>query len=249
MSLADHAGNTLPQAGDVVRRHAWPTRLWHWVNVLAMAVMLMSGLMIFNAHPRLYWGEYGANPDHAWLDLWGRDGTPFPGWITIPSAYSLADARLWHFFFAWLLAPAWALYLGWNLRRGRLRRELLPSAGELSPARLWRVIREHAALRFPGGAEALRYNPLQKIAYALVLLGLIPLVILTGMAMSPGLDAALRLTALLGGRATARSLHFLGAAGLSAFFAVHIAMVLLAGPFNELRAMLTGFYRLPEERR
>ncbi|WP_374284054.1 cytochrome b/b6 domain-containing protein [Novosphingobium sp.] len=237
-----------PRGGDLVRRHGWPTRAWHWLNLLAMAVLLMSGLMIFNAHPRLYWGEAGSEAAQAWLDLWGQDGLPFPGWITIPSAYNLADARLWHFFFAWLLAPAWVLYLGWNLRRWRLTREVLPRRADLAPAHLWQDLRDHLALRFPRGAAALRYKPLQKLAYAAVLAGLIPLVIVTGMAMSPALDAALRLTVALGGRATARSLHFLAAGGLVAFFVVHLAMVLLAGPINGLRAMLTGWYRLPKER-
>lgn len=231
-----------------MRRHAWPTRAWHWLNLLAMAMLLMSGLMIFNAHPRLYWGEAGAESAQAWLDLWGDDGLPFPGWITIPGTYNLADARLWHFFFAWLLAPAWALYLGWNMVCGRLRHDVLPGRADLTPAQLGRDLRDHLALRFPRGAAALRYNPLQKLAYAGVLVGLIPLVVVTGMAMSPALDAALRLTVLLGGRATARSLHFLAAGGLVAFFVVHVAMVLLAGPLNGLRAMLTGWCRLPKER-
>ena len=56
-------------AGDVVLRHRLPTRIWHWVNVVAFVVLLMSGLMIFNAHPRLYWGQYGANSDPAWLEI------------------------------------------------------------------------------------------------------------------------------------------------------------------------------------
>ena len=90
---------------------------------------------------------------------------------------------------------------------------------------------------------------LQKLAYGAVLLVLLPGIVLTGLAMSPGIDAAVPLLVdLLGGRQSARSLHFLCAGGLVAFFAVHIAMVLLAGPVNEVRSMLTGWYRLPPER-
>lgn len=240
-----------PQGGDLVRRHAPATRLWHWLNAATLAIMLMSGLMIFNAHPRLYWGHYGADapgrPDPAWLDLSKvNGGIPFPGWITIPSHYSLADARLWHFSFAWLLVAALTLYLVWGLVCGHLRRNLAPRQAELAPAHLWHDISQHARLRFPTGAAALHYNILQKLAYGGVLFVLLPGVILTGLTLSPGLNAALPwLVDLFAGRQSARSLHFLCAGGLVGFFLIHIAMVVLAGPVNEIRAMITGWYRLP----
>lgn len=242
------------RGGDLVRRHKLVTRLWHWTNVVTVTVMLMSGLMIFNAHPRLYWGQYGTNtPGHldpAWLDLSHiNKGRPFPSWITIPSEYSLADARLWHFAFAWVLGLAIAGYLLWSLFSGHIKRDLAPRLAELSPSHLWHDIREHAALRFPTGVAALQYNILQKLAYGGVLFVLIPGVILTGLTMSPGMNAAFPfLVEVFGGRQSARSLHFLCAFGLVAFFFVHIAMVVLAGPINEVRSMITGWYRLPRER-
>jgi thiosulfate reductase cytochrome b subunit len=239
-----------PKGGDLVYRHRWPTRLWHWLNAITLAVMLMSGLMIFNAHPRLYWGHYGANPDPAWLDLEKvNGGIPFPGWITIPSTYSLADARLWHLAFAWALVLALLGYLIWSLASGHWRRNLAPRLGELAPGHLWHDIRQHARLRFPTGAAARSYNVLQKLAYGAVLVLLLPGIVLTGLAMSPAMDAAWPwLVDLTGGRQSARSLHFLCAGALVLFVLVHIAMVLLAGPVNEVRAMLTGRYRLPFER-
>ena len=129
----DPTPSAKPVAGELVKRHGLATRVWHWVNAVALVVMLMSGLMIFNAHPRLYWGQYGANPDPAWFEIGARgergfarlgplevtttgvlgvwrDHTgavqrrAFPHWATIPSNYSLADARIWHLAFAWLLA-------------------------------------------------------------------------------------------------------------------------------------------------
>jgi thiosulfate reductase cytochrome b subunit len=238
-----------PAGGELVRRHRLSTRLWHWINAVVLLIMLMSGLMIFNAHPRLYWGHYGANPDHAWLELGrGRD-VAFPGWMTLPSFYSLADARLWHLAFAWVLAFGLLVYLIWSLLNRHIARDLHITAAEWRPAHLWHDVKEHARLRFPTGAAALRYNVLQKLSYCAVLFGLLPLVILTGLAMSPGMDAAWPLLVdVFGGRQSARSLHFLAAAGLVLFAAVHIVMVLLAGPINEVRSMITGWYRLPRER-
>ena len=239
---------TEPHAGDLVRRHRLSTRLWHWLNVVAFTVMLMSGLMIFNAHPRLYWGEYGANFDHAWLTI-GRIGTAFPGWATIPSTYDLALARIWHLAFAWVLAFGLLGYLAWSLVNGHLRRDIHITRREWSPAHIWHDIRDHARLRFPTGRAALRYGVLQKISYALVLFGLLPLAITTGLGLSPGMDAAWPwLTAMWGGRQSARSLHFIAAFSLLGFVAVHVAMVVLAGPFNELRSIVTGWYRLPRDR-
>ncbi len=220
-------------------RHRLATRLWHWSNAAVMAVMLMSGLMIFNAHPRLYWGHYGANPDPAWLDWSGGDGIPFPGWITLPSFYSLADARLWHLAFAWAFAMLVAGYLIWGLLSGHLRRRIAPGLAELAPAHLLRELADHARLRL-GAAAA--YNTLQKLTYGAVLLVLLPGMVLTGLAMSPAIDAGFPgLVDLMGGRQSARSLHFIGMALLAAFFAVHIVMVLLSGPLDQLRGMITGY--------
>jgi thiosulfate reductase cytochrome b subunit len=246
---SDPAAQALPRGGELVRRHALVTRIWHWTNAVTLAVMLMSGLMILNAHPRLYWGHYGANADAAWLEFASMDEVAFPGWITIPSTYSLADARLWHLAFAWLLVLTLAGYLVWALLRGHLKRQIVPRPAELGPAHLWHDIKLHARLRFPTGAAALNYNVLQKLAYAGVLLVLLPGVILTGMTMSPGLNAAMPwLDVLFAGRQSARSIHFICAAGLVLFFFAHIIMVVLAGPINEVRSMISGWYRLPAEK-
>ena len=238
-----------PQGGELIKRHSIVTRIWHWINVLTIVVMLMSGLMIFNAHPRLYWGQFGANPDKAWLEIAETNGVAFPGWATIPSTYSLADARLWHLAFAWVLALGLLFYLIWGLVRGHIARDLHIRIAEWKPSHIWHDIKQHAALRFPTGAAALSYNVLQKLAYCGVLFVLLPLMILTGLTMSPGLNSGLSgLVDLFGGRQSARSLHFIAAAGLAGFFLVHITMVILAGPINEVRSMITGWYRLPKDK-
>ncbi|MBT0667989.1 cytochrome b/b6 domain-containing protein [Novosphingobium profundi] len=262
-------------------RHRLSTRIWHALNALTLLVMLMSGLMIFNAHPRLYWGEYGANFDAPWfkissarqgarefgfvqignarletsgvLGYWhDPDGVvqrhAFPWWSTLPSTYSLALARIWHLAFAWVLSLALALYLVWSLINGHLRRDIHITRREWHWRALWHDVTEHARLRFPKGEAALRYSVLQKLAYASVLFVLLPLMIATGLAMSPGTDAwAPLLTEVLGGRQSARSVHFLCAFGLVGFFLVHMAMVLLSGPINQVRGMITGRFRITEE--
>lgn len=265
-------------SGEVVRRHRASTRIWHWVNAVTLLVLLMSGLMIFNAHPRLYWSEYGANFDPAWLEIGqqsgkgylrvgsvqiGTDGLlgswtdpeglrrfrAFPSWATIPSRYSLADGRLWHLAFAWVLALGLLVYLAWSLVNGHLRRDIHITAHEWRWSHIWHDVRAHARLRFAMGEAARRYGVLQKLAYAMVLFLLIPLMIATGLAMSPGSDAwAPWLTQAFGGRQSARSVHFLCTWGLVAFTLVHVAMVVLSGPFNQMRGIVTGRYRVPEDR-
>ncbi|WP_054947114.1 cytochrome b/b6 domain-containing protein [Novosphingobium sp. KN65.2] len=282
--MASDASPEAAQGGDLVRRHRLSTRIWHWINAVTLLVMLMSGLMIFNAHPRLYWGEYGANFDQPWLKigtlqntrtgeysgflqvgderidttgvlgLWqdsnGRQQRyAFPSWATIPSRYSLAGARIWHLAFAWVLALGLLAYLVRSLVNGHLRRDIHITRREWSPRHLWYDVKQHARLRFPKGASALRYNALQKLAYAGVLFVLLPLMIVTGLAMSPGTDAwAPIVTELFGGRQSARSVHFICAFLLVVFFVVHMVMVVLAGPINEVRSMITGKYRLPKEK-
>jgi thiosulfate reductase cytochrome b subunit len=272
-ALSGEAGEA--RGGDVVRRHRLSTRIWHGVNLVAFVILLMSGLMIFNAHPRLYWGAYGANPDAAWLEIGAEDsrgylalGTlrvdttgllgiseqagrlrqrAFPGWVTIPSSYDLALARRWHLTFAWAFAGGAGLYLIWSLGNGHLRRDLLPTRREL--ARLGPEIAAHARLDFPRGAAARRYNALQKLAYIVVLFVLVPLMILTGLTMSPSMNATWPwLVDLFGGRQSARSIHFIVAWLLALFVIVHLLMVLLSGPWNGIRGMLTGRYRLPKEK-
>lgn len=234
-------------AARIAYRHLLPTRLWHWVNAVTVIVMLMSGLMIFNAHPRLYWGQYGANFDAAWLEFRGR---PFPGWATIPSTYNLAAARRWHLAFAWVLVAGLVLFLIVSLWNRHVQRDLAPDRQQVHPSHIWHDIKEHARLRFPAGDAALRYNILQRISYLAVIFVLIPVLVLTGLTMSPAMDAAWPwLLDLTGGRQSARSLHFIAAALIAAFILVHLAMVVLAGPINEIRSMITGRYVIePEER-
>ncbi|MCD0502119.1 cytochrome b/b6 domain-containing protein [Bordetella petrii] len=225
---------------QLITRHSLTVRVTHWVNALCLSILLMSGLQIFNAHPRLYWGKYGADADPAIIAIGA-----LPSWLTIPSYHDLGAGRNWHFLFAWLLVINGLLYLMHGLWRGHIRRDLLPNRDQLRPRHLWREVRDHARLRFPKGDEARRYNALQKASYLLVALVLIPLMVLTGMTMSPTMDAGFPfLLDLFGGRASARTLHFITASLLVLFVAVHVLMVVLSGFWNNLRSMINGRYAI-----
>jgi thiosulfate reductase cytochrome b subunit len=172
----------------------------------------------------------------------------FPRWLTLPKDQDLASGRRWHFFFAWVLTVSLAAYFMANFIGRRLGRDLLPSRAELRG--IVRSIREHLRFRVPEGEEARHYNILQKLAYLSIMFGIIPLVIVTGLAMSPAIDAAFPwLPQVFGGRQTARSLHFFSTVVLVSFFAVHILMIMVSGPLNELRSIVTGWFAIGEPSR
>ncbi|MDP1872690.1 cytochrome b/b6 domain-containing protein [Phenylobacterium sp.] len=245
-------------------RHSLLVRLTHWINALVLLVLLASGLQIFNAHPALYWGQAStfAKPWVAMtaeprgdglagytqvgalkvettglLGLSNGERRGFPAWATLPSYRSLAEGRRWHFFFAWLFVINGLAYLAWGLVSRHFSRNLFPHSAELRPRSLWAEIKDHARLRFHHG----RYNALQKLAYLTVVFVLLPLMVLSGLGMSPGVNAAWPWTfELFGGRQSARTIHFLSALSLVAFVLIHVAMVLVSGPLRQLRAMITG---------
>lgn len=229
-------------APAVMKRHALATRIWHWVNAVAIFIMIGSGAMIFNAHPRLYWGKYGANFDNAWLQL-----PRFPGWFTIPGNYNLAMGRRWHLFFALVLAFGLLAYMIVSLVNRHFQRDLRVRAAELRPAHLVDDAKAHLAFRFHNPAHPAAYNIFQKLSYVAVIFGLLPTVILSGLALSPGMNAAWPwLLDLFGGRQSARSVHFICFALITTFTVVHLVLVILAGAWNEVRSMVTGNWRVPQ---
>jgi thiosulfate reductase cytochrome b subunit len=238
--VTEAAERVLSDGRRAVYRHPLIVRVWHWLNALCLLVLFVSGLQIFNAHPALYWGRVSAF-DRPWLALGSADGPAFPSWITLPPWQDLAGGRHWHFFFAWIFVVSGGLYVLYALVSGRVRRVLLPSRDELR--HIGGSLADHLRLRFPRGEAARRYNLLQKLAYLIVIFGLLPLMILTGLTMSPALDARFHfLTVLFAGRQSARTVHFLTAWAVVSFFLIHILAVLAAGPLNEMRAIITGWF-------
>lgn len=167
----------------------------------------------------------------------------FPSWLTVPGSYSLADSRLWHFFFAWMLLFNGVFYVVYAVVGGHLRRDMLPDRADM--AGIGASIRDHLRFRHPVGQAARRYNVLQKLAYLVVIFILLPLIILMGMAMSPMLDAFMSgWVDLFGGRQSARTIHFVVAWLLVGFVLIHVFEVVVSGLFNHLRSMVTGYYAI-----
>lgn len=253
--------------GPLIYRQRLLTRITHWVWAISLFFLMLTGLQIFNAFPSLQLGkESGFGYDNAILKIGavevdgglrgvtrifgvefdttgmlgvsGGEARAFAEALTIPSKTSLATGRVIHFFFAWVLVLALGLWLVASAVNGHLG-QLIPTVADLRA--LPRDIADHARLRLHRSGE---YSVLQKLAYASVLFVALPLMILTGLSMSPGVNAAAPwLLDLFQGRQTARTIHFLTMLALLGFFAVHMAMILLAGPVNEMRSILTGWYR------
>jgi thiosulfate reductase cytochrome b subunit len=256
----DHRASTTP----AVYRHSLLVRVTHW----------MSGLQIFNAHSAPYWGEVSdfAKPilaitardkdgsqfgvtevlGHTFdtTGVLGLSGPPdnrqehaFLAWITLPGYQDLATGRRWHFFFAWMLVINGIVYLASGFLRGRFWHDLIPSRAQFR--HIGHSIVEHLRLRFPRGEEAKHYNVLQKLSYLIVVFVVLPLLIIAGLTMSPGIDAALPwLTSVFGGRQSVRTVHFLAAFTLVVFVPVHVLMVVISGLWNNMRSMITGWYTI-----
>lgn len=269
--MSDTPSQSKPSS-QVVKRHGLTTRLWHWINAVCLLVLLMSGLQIFNAHPSLYWGN-GSDFDNPIMTIGaqlGDDGDPmgymsiagwqipttgvlgysgpegakqaraFPAWATLPDSQWLSLGRQWHFTAAWVFGLLLVGYLVYSIISRHRRRLIGVHRGEMS--QFGHAVAEHAKLRF---SRVRDYNIIQKLTYLLVLAVLLPLMVLTGLTMAPGIDAAWPwLTYVFGGRQSARTIHFISAFSLVGFFLVHVLLVLVSGLFNNMRAMTTGGYRV-----
>ena len=255
-------------------RHKLPVRLGHWLNVVCLFILIMSGLQIFNAHPALYWGDRSDRDRpllsirpvraedgnlHGITTILGHhfdttgvlgysdgSGRAFPGWATIPSARWLAMGRQWHLFFAWVFVLNGLIFTVYMLISRHLTRDLTPSRKDLSE--IGKTIKDHIRLHHPQGNEAKRYNVLQKLAYLGVIFGLAPLIVLTGLTMSPTIDAAFPwLLTIFGGRQAARTIHFIACFSFVGFVVIHVSQVILTGFFNNIRSMITGWFVIKHE--
>ncbi|MBA2251668.1 MAG: cytochrome b/b6 domain-containing protein [Nitrospirales bacterium] len=262
---------SFPPTVEKVYRHRLPIRLAHWLNAICIPILIMSGLQIFNAHQALYWGNRSDRDrpllsinavraetgefkgvttvlGHAFdttgvLGFSSGSARGFPSWATIPSGKWLGMGRQWHLFFAWVFVLNGIFFALYALASQHFWRDLFPKLTDLRG--IGRDIVNHLRFRHPGGEAAKRYNVMQKLAYTGVIFGLAPLIVLTGLTMSPAVDAAFPgLLSLFGGRQSARTIHFLACFGLIGFVAVHLLMVATTGIRNNIRSMVTGWFQV-----
>lgn len=251
-----------------VYRHRLPVRIGHWLNVPFLIILIMSGLQIFNAHPALYWGDrsdrdrplFSIRPvqtdsgeitgvttilGHPFdttgvLGYSNGSARAFPAWTTIPSAKWLAMGRKWHLFFAWLFVINGLIFTAYAFGSRHITRDLVPAKKDWRG--IGRSVKDHLILRHPRGEEAKQYNVLQKLTYTGILFIVAPAIVFTGLAMSPTIDTAVPwLLTILGGRQTARTIHFLACFSFVGFIIIHILHVILTGFFNNIRSMITGW--------
>jgi thiosulfate reductase cytochrome b subunit len=226
----------------VTSRHSALVRVTHWITTLCFLALLVSGAEIVISHPRFYWGETGNVLTTPLFKL------PIPSSrALVPTGYGyvLPDQNGWsrylHFEAAWIAVLTGLLYAISGLFSGHFRKHLLPGAADLSWRALSTSIASHLHFERPSAAEAWSYNVLQRLTYLFVIFVLFPLVVWTGLAMSPAFVSAVPVSVtLLGGQQSARTIHFFVSLALLLFLLVHVVMVCLAGFRSRMRAMITG---------
>ena len=230
-------------------RHTSLVRVTHWITALSFLALLVSGVEILISHPRFYWGENGNVLTPALFALPIPSSRPL-----VPTGYGyvLPDQNGWsrylHFQSAWLAVLTGLIYVVAGFWSGHFRKNLLPRGKDDSWRAVGRSIASHLRFEQPTAAEALSYNPLQRLTYLLVIFVLFPLMVWTGLAMSPAFTSAFPASVtLLGGRQSARTLHFFVATSLLLFLLVHVGMVWFVGFRSHVRAMITGRIDEPTE--
>jgi thiosulfate reductase cytochrome b subunit len=231
----------------VTPRHSALVRITHWITTLCFFALLVSGTEILISHPRFYWGETGNDLTRPLFKL------PIPASRKlVPTGYGyvLPDQNGWsrslHFQSAWVLVFTGLLYAFTGLLNGHFGRNLVPERSDLSRRTLWTTIFKHVRLKRPDPAEAWSYNAVQRLTYLFVIFVLFPLVIWTGLAMSPAFVSAIPASVnLLGGQQSARTLHFFVSLALVLFLLIHVGMICLAGFWSRMRAMITGRVATP----
>src|SRR5579863_8863780 len=217
-------------------RHSALVRVTHWIHTLSFFALVVSGIGILLAHPRFYWGETGSLGTPSLFDL------PLPFLDTTPTYVGPSSwGRSLHFLSAWICVLNGLLYAIFGLLSPHFRRNLLPVRSELSWKAISRIVSNHLRLKRPSEEESLTYNILQRLAYLTVVFLLFPLIIWTGLAMSPSVTSVFPiLVVALRGQQSARTIHFFIANFLVLFLLVHIVMVCLAGFTKRVRVMITG---------
>ena len=236
--------------------HARWVRTTHWIVAVSFLTLAFTGFMILMVHPRLYWGEVGNDLTEAWLELpisrnldhgGIRDVTPiFEGddsRVRAVVEYDMFNQNGWgrslHFLAAWFLVLAGVVYVVSGVVTGHFRKHFVPS--DLTFRTLAHELGAHVRLRIRPATGGPQYGLLQKMAYLSVVFLLLPLVVVTGLGMSPAITASFPfLQSMFGGLQSVRTVHFLVFTALVLFAVGHVLMVVLSGFRRQIRSMTIG---------
>lgn len=239
-------------------RHARWVRISHWIGTFSLLTLAFTGVLILMVHPRLYWGEVGNDLTPALLELPISRNYQHRGWekpmpffqdasgpVSASRTFDIFNQNGWgrslHFLAAWCLVIPGAVYLLFGISGGHFRSHIVPRAGELAPPVVWRDVVKHLRLQIPHASGGPQYGVLQKTAYSFVVFVAAPLMVLTGLAMSPAVTATFPiLLRLFGGYQSARTIHFFTFVALLLFVIVHVVMVIKSGFRRQIRAMTVG---------
>jgi thiosulfate reductase cytochrome b subunit len=253
MSLASYARSASARSG-----HTRWVRITHWIVAASVIALAVSGFTILMAHPRLYWGAVGNDLTPALIELpvsrnyrhggWELSTASFPDGGSAASVirtYDILNENSWarslHFLAAWFLVLTGLIYLLTGILSGHLRRDLLPRRGELSAQALREDIAAHLQRALPPARGGPPYGLLQKCTYSAVVFIALPIMVLTGLAMSPATTAAYPfLAGMFGGTQSARTIHFCFFVALLLFLSVHVLMVSLSGFRRQMRGIILG---------
>ena len=238
--------------------HARWVRVSHWIVTLSVAALAFSGVEILMVHPRLYWGEVGNDLTTPLIALPISRNYEHGGWsaptpffagasspITASRTYDIFNQNSWgrslHFLAGWFLVVSGALYLLIGVAAGHFRRHLVPGTSQLSWTQFSREVRDHLRMHIPPATGGPDYGLLQRLSYVAMVFVTLPLMVLTGITMSPAITAAFPLLlTVFGGYQSARTIHFVAFAAAMAFLAVHVLMVVKSGFRRQMRAMTMG---------
>jgi thiosulfate reductase cytochrome b subunit len=247
-----------PGTATGVQPHAGWVRISHWVLAASLLTLAFSGVFILMVHPRLYWGDAGNDLTPALIELPISRNYKHGGWdnpapvagnpagpISANRTYDIFNQNGWarslHFLAAWGLVLPGLVYLLTGVARGHFRAHIWPASSELAPRHVWRDVADHLSLRIRAATGGPQYGLLQKIAYSMVIFVAGPLMVLTGLTMSPAVTASFGfLLRLFGGYQSARTIHFVTFAALLLFVLAHVAMVIKSGFRRQIRAMTVG---------
>ncbi len=254
--LSAMSANQTPAPAN--NQHKGWVKITHWIITLSFIVLTFTGYVILMSHPRLYWGEIGNDLTPALFELpisrnyqhggWEKSTAFFAGKtvpVTASRTYDIFNQNGWgrsmHFLSAWFLVLTGLVYLLAGIFTGHFKFNLLPKAGEFTRRNVWQDWLSHLRKQFPAATKGPQYGLLQKISYLSVIFVLLPLMVVTGLAMSPAITAGYPfLLKIFGGGQSARTIHFFAAGALVIFLVVHVLMVIRSGFKQQITAMTFG---------